>query len=47
MSKVYEYLKDRLEEDGPQHPSECVKTKRVKPVNKCNNKNKELENDKN
>jgi hypothetical protein len=29
MSKVYEYLKDRSGEDGPQHPSECVKTKRV------------------
>jgi len=29
MSKVYEYLKDRSEEEGPQHPSECTKTKRV------------------
>ena len=41
MSKVYEYFKDKLENNGPQHPSEmepkaCGGCGEIHPVCYCN-----------
>jgi ribosomal protein S15P/S13E len=43
MSKVYEYLKDRSGEDGPQHPSEVSTVKNKTLQSMCEEAIKTME----